>query len=188
MDVLRFDYFGTGNSGGEAEDVSIDGAVEDTLAGIDEMKDLASIRTLTLVGLRAGALVACEAAARSQGIDQLVLWDPVSDVTAYVEEEILTGEALGQDGARESLGFVFSRRLQDGLLGAVLTSKSTFPEDILFVVCHDSLSHRRLEAHLRDAGSAVDFSCFEGPPSWAELADLGVGAVPVEALKRIAAL
>ena len=78
-EALRFDYFGTGESAGEDSEFSVSGAVEDTLVAVDEVRDLAKVCLVTLVGLRAGALVAALAAPRSKAVDRLVLWDPVVD-------------------------------------------------------------------------------------------------------------
>ena len=36
-DVLRFDYFGTGDSGGDTEDFSLEGAAGDSAVAVDEM-------------------------------------------------------------------------------------------------------------------------------------------------------
>lgn len=76
-DTLRFDYFGTGDSAGEDQEFSADGAVADALAAISEAHDLSGARRVTLIGMRAGAAVALRAAARARGVDRLVLWDPV---------------------------------------------------------------------------------------------------------------
>jgi len=79
LDALRFDYFGTGDSAGEDEEFSPDGAVQDALAAIDEARDLGKVRHVTLVGMRHGALVALRAASQHRSVDRLVLWDPVVD-------------------------------------------------------------------------------------------------------------
>lgn len=76
-DTLRFDYYGTGDSAGEDHAFTVDGAVDDALAAISEAKDLSGARRVTLIGMRDGARVALRAAAHAQGVDRLVLWDPV---------------------------------------------------------------------------------------------------------------
>ena len=75
--VLRFDYFGTGDSGGEAWDGSPDLWLEDTAAAVEELRDMAGVRTVSLVGMRLGAVLAARLAASRRDIDRLVLWDPV---------------------------------------------------------------------------------------------------------------
>jgi pimeloyl-ACP methyl ester carboxylesterase len=78
-DVLRFDYYGTGDSAGEDHEFDPDGAVDDALSAIEEAQDLGKARKVTLVGLRDGAGVALRAAAAAPAVDRLVLWDPVDD-------------------------------------------------------------------------------------------------------------
>ena len=187
QDVLRFDYYGTGDSGGDAEELSVSGAIEDTLAGIEEIKDVAQVRRVTLVGLRAGALIAAHAARASPAVDRLVLWDPVTDGKAYAVDEILSGTPVGSSGDVETRGFVFSKTIQRELAQASLTALDRFPANVLILVREDSDEFRQLETHVRTAGAAVDFEYAESPPSWTEMADLGVGALPAEALRCMAA-
>lgn len=78
-EALRFDYFGSGESAGDDEELSVGSAVEDALTAVDEALALAKVRHVTLVGLRAGALVAALAAPRARAVDRLVLWEPVVD-------------------------------------------------------------------------------------------------------------
>jgi uncharacterized protein len=186
-DVLRFDYFGTGDSGGEPDELSLAGAIDDAVAAIEEIRDVASVRAVTVIGLRAGALVAARAALASRLVDRLVLWDAVSDGARYVAEEIDTGDSLGPDGDREARGFVFTRALLGELRGASLLSTESYPPEVLLVSCEESAERQLLEAHVRGRSRAVESSVMESPPCWLEVADLGVGVVPAEALTRIAA-
>lgn len=184
-DVLRIDYFGTGNSGGEAEDLSVSGAVEDTLSGVREIGDLAGVRRVSVVGLRAGSMIAALAAARSRVVDKLVLWDPVSDGATYVRHDIGSGDALGEDGDRQLLGFLFTRALQTELSKVALVRFDGFPARVLLVVSEDRPEHRLLRAHLEKRGVSTDFARLENPPAWTELGHVGVGAVPADVLKTI---
>lgn len=86
LNVLRFDYRGTGDSSGEMDDVRPSEWVEDIGLAIDELKDMAALDRVSLVGLRLGALLAPVAAAGRTDIDRLVLWDPVTSGREYVEE------------------------------------------------------------------------------------------------------
>lgn len=77
--TLRFDYFGTGDSGGEDDEFSRDGAVRDTVAAVAEAQEVGGVRQVTLIGLREGAAAAARASTLARGVDRLVLWDPVLD-------------------------------------------------------------------------------------------------------------
>jgi pimeloyl-ACP methyl ester carboxylesterase len=115
-DILRFDYYGTGDSSGEDHEFSPEGAVEDTLAAVDEAKDLSSARRVMLVGMRDGAAVALRVAARSGGVDRLVLWEPVvpdevldGEIPAAATLILVSGEASQHHRLRDQLGRVTPR-------------------------------------------------------------------------------
>jgi len=77
--TLRFDYFGTGDSAGDAIEGDIAGWPADIEAAMDEIRDIAATTTVTLIGLRLGALAAARVAVQDPGkIDALVLWDPIA--------------------------------------------------------------------------------------------------------------
>jgi pimeloyl-ACP methyl ester carboxylesterase len=84
--VLRFDYFATGDSAGDAGRLTVRQCLADLATAIDELKDIAGVTKVSLVGLRLGATFAALAASRRSDVDRLVLWDPVLDGTSYVAE------------------------------------------------------------------------------------------------------
>jgi pimeloyl-ACP methyl ester carboxylesterase len=76
--VLRFDYYGTGDSGGEDADVTREGMLDDVAFAVDAARDAAATAQVALIGLRAGADVAAAYARRHAGdVAALVLWDPL---------------------------------------------------------------------------------------------------------------
>lgn len=76
--VLRFDYYGTGDSGGPTVENDIAGWCDDIETAIAEIKDMAGAPKVSLVGLRLGANLAAQVAARSpESVDSLVLWEPI---------------------------------------------------------------------------------------------------------------
>lgn len=93
--ALRFDYSGTGDSAGRLEDVEdVDTWISDAGEAVGLVR-AAGARTVVLVGLRAGALLARHAAAR-YGVDRLVLWDPCETGSGFLREQHLlaaTGRA-----------------------------------------------------------------------------------------------
>lgn len=154
--VLRFDYFGTGDSDGESDATTPESAIADVHMAIREVRDLSRAREVSLVGLRFGA--ACAAMACSGGFSarQLVLWDPVIYGSAYVREL----EALDQrrnlvllhaDRTRgrrdELLGFPFTARVRAGTEAIDLTSGTPIKAKRVVVLS----SEQRSEHHaLRD--------------------------------------
>jgi uncharacterized protein len=86
LHVLRFDYFACGDSAGETEAGSIVRWKSDIEVAIDELKDMASLNRVSIVGVRLGASLAALAAANRKDIETLVLWDPIARGTQYIQE------------------------------------------------------------------------------------------------------
>ncbi len=77
--TLRFDYFGTGDSDGEAAQGDIADWAVDVESAIETVREIAAVPRVALVGLRAGANVAAEAVRRVPAlVEALVLWDPLA--------------------------------------------------------------------------------------------------------------
>ena len=84
---LRFDCFGTGDSEGEDEEVSIEQWTEDVLAADGELRRRSGCLKVSWAGLRLGATVAAIASLRAEPTpDRLLLWDPIVDGSAWLDE------------------------------------------------------------------------------------------------------
>jgi len=129
--VLRFDYFGTGDSDGESDVTTPESAVADVHTAIRELCDLSRAREVSLVGLRFGAACAALACAGGFTARQLVLWDPVIHGRDYVREletlderrNLVLLHAARTRGRRdELLGFPFSKQVRAGTEAIDLTT------------------------------------------------------------------
>ncbi len=95
LHVLRFDYFGTGDSAGDDEDGDLNGWAGDILQAHQTLLAQSSELTIdkraedisiTWIGARLGALLALQAAqTASIQLDQLLLWDPVLNGPSYLD-------------------------------------------------------------------------------------------------------
>ncbi len=81
--VLRFDYYGTGDSAGNLDETDLQQWVENIQQAEDELKDLSGVRKISVVGLRFGAMLAAKH--NSKNINRLVLWDPVESGQEYIK-------------------------------------------------------------------------------------------------------
>jgi uncharacterized protein len=89
--VLRFDYSGTGDSNGALRDSSLASHRADLAAAVRWLKQrLGPGAAVGLLGLRLGATIAAMLADDARGSDEitgpLILWDPIIDGEAYVQE------------------------------------------------------------------------------------------------------
>jgi amino acid adenylation domain-containing protein len=85
--VMRFDYFGTGDSAGADEEGDLAVWTEDVARASDELVRRGSATEVAWLGLRLGASVAALASRSvTRAPARLVLWDPVLDGAAYLAE------------------------------------------------------------------------------------------------------
>jgi uncharacterized protein len=83
--VLRFDYFGTGDSMGDDADGDLEGWTQDVRTAHDELCKLTNTPQVVWVGMRLGATIAqMSARAAPAELIRLILWDPVLDGTRYL--------------------------------------------------------------------------------------------------------
>jgi uncharacterized protein len=76
--TLRFDYYGTGDSGGEDFEANPAAAEADVESAVEGLKDIVGVARVSLIGLRMGATLAARAALRHrENVEALVLWDPI---------------------------------------------------------------------------------------------------------------
>jgi alpha-beta hydrolase superfamily lysophospholipase len=117
--ALRLDYAGTGDSCGDFGDFAPDPQWLDDVASAVGYLRSSSIGSVSVVGMRLGALIASVAASRL-GLDlaSLVLWDPCESGRSYLRE-LRALESLRRENFLDSDG------------GAVETAEFLFPGDIV---------------------------------------------------------
>jgi pimeloyl-ACP methyl ester carboxylesterase len=84
--VLRFDYYGDGESDGRFEEASVSSRVADILDAAEFCRSRAGVRRIFLLGLCYGAVMALAAAAKSDSIASVIAWAPVMNGEQYAGE------------------------------------------------------------------------------------------------------
>jgi uncharacterized protein len=87
VSVLRFDYYGSGDSPGEESEGELEGWRRDVCVAHEELQRLTDAPHVVWLGARLGAAIAV-LAARSGRCDptRLLLWDPIVDGKAYLAQ------------------------------------------------------------------------------------------------------
>jgi pimeloyl-ACP methyl ester carboxylesterase len=163
--VLRFDYFGSGDSSGDGLEFTIARALADVATAIEELKDMAMLPRVTLVGVRFGATLAAMAAATRTDVEALVLWDPVMRGSRYIsqiqdlERRWARGRPVpkverGSNLPEELIGFPMTPALRSEFEAADLSRVTRWPARRLVTVASAEESSAELRAHLESIGVA----------------------------------
>jgi predicted alpha/beta hydrolase len=115
--TLRFDYHGTGDSAGDANDTArVDAWLESIHAALAEARERSGAKETGVFGVRMGATLAATAAAKYGGVASMVLWAACASGKAYLREMRVVGRSAGpsgapttKDGGEETAGFLLSK-------------------------------------------------------------------------------
>jgi pimeloyl-ACP methyl ester carboxylesterase len=165
--VLRFDYYGTGDSSGSSNSGSLSTWRGNIVAAAEDLADCSGARRLSLIGFGLGATLA---ASVPLDVADLVLWDPVVRGADYLNElrslhrrqfaAILFPPRLPKPGADgDILGLPISRELQGEVDALDLTRNfQTNAEYISLVVSELRPSYEELRGQLAQfSRHPVDF-------------------------------
>jgi hypothetical protein len=81
--VFHYDYYGTGDSGGESYEMDMEGAIDDLHFVISYVKDFVQPVKIVLFGTRLGGDIAMKIAAFDDSLDNLILVEPLANGRYY---------------------------------------------------------------------------------------------------------
>lgn len=186
FNVLRFDYFGTGDSEGEDVEFSLQRAAIDAAMAVEHMRATMPGLPIIVLGIRAGAFPAAQLA-RNGSCDRLWLWQPVLDGADYMRRLLARDQVERTStmryprvrdpdaGDAETLmGFPRSSDLLRQLQGESWTDAGIHADRVTLL---DVAEHADSPAH-------AEFLHLPGPlTDWAEELDMARTAiVPVRAI------
>lgn len=167
--VLRFDYYATGDSAGESSEGSLSEWRANILTARDDLRECSGARRISVVGLRLGATLA--ASAPTDAVN-LVLWEPVVDGNAYVNElrrlhrrqfaRCLFPPPLPEPGSGGAiLGIPFSATMEAELRAIDLVSPSTVhAQHVAVVVSEERPEYLKLRQSLQSRSSGASSTEF----------------------------
>ncbi len=179
--VLRFDYFGTGDSAGAFEEASLGRWVDDTVAAVSELRQRFLVRHVYAAGLRLGAAVALLAGIKHGGLDGLILWDPVTNGPEYLEDIVAhenqqlhatpsrdPGDGRGSR-PREIVGFPMTEAMYADLSTLDAFGVTSVPaSQALLVDSSDDAIQDKLRSHLERVGTGLQFAHIPHPKTWTQ--------------------
>lgn len=182
--VLRFDYSGTGDSGGDADGASLAQWRRDIAAAIDELKESVGLPRVSLVGLRLGAALMTEVAAERDDVERLVLWDPVVEGAAYLDEVRAHASHVEPhpSGSLGVNGFPLTPLLQEEL-GALSLLRPLPLRGSAQIICSEERPEvERLAAQL---GGGAAARVVPSPSDWNKVDDFGGVLIPQALIREI---
>jgi pimeloyl-ACP methyl ester carboxylesterase len=206
--VLRFDYYGTGDSPGDDAEGDLEGWSHDVVAAHEELRRLsttpAGTPPLSWLGARLGGTLALLAARRARpSLDRLVLWEPVMDGAAYAQmlrewhvhsleisycipEPSLRRQLANDENTfvTEASGFGVSARLRAQVLRLRPEELRCDTTGRTTVIARPGDRAVAQWARLQQAARVLDF---EHPLDWNSDPGSSNALVPAEALKQLLA-
>lgn len=188
LPCLRFDFFGTGDSGGSGDDVDFASMAADLDVASAALRARAGVGQVVLLAWRGAALLAGSWSQRERPGDRIVLWEPIVDGAGWLRE-------LQDNDARERslrprprpgvprtnrqddgqlMGFAASPQLRLDLAAARLSRSSALRPASTWAVAHAASPPLPLEvaqlftlpagAPTFDGGAAMEATLFLTPP------------------------
>lgn len=201
FDVLRFDYYGTGDSSGDCEDGSLTQWVEDIATAIDELKEVSDATNVSLVGLRIGGTLAA-AASRSEKISRLILWEPVTDGEAYLENRIqadleyetetnhedLVSSAMSANQTIGIMGFAWAHSFREEVKRINIDDfRDLSVERTFLLVREENTLTNKLREILAANDGKFGYQHIEHPGEWGEFDAIGSLLLPQATIKAVVA-
>ncbi len=193
--VLKFDYYGTGDSNGEDTDFAINRSVDDIASAIDQLRQRSGLDDIALVGLRLGGTLAALAHTKLGSTSRLALWDPIVNGHLYLDElaewhkrnlNYYFGEVDQNPDSQthEVLGFAMSETMRTQLNEADLLKLAwPTPKHMLLVERERNEGTAQLQTLLQSQHVPLHYQQIDGPQMWTENTDKGL--VPHQTLEAI---
>lgn len=183
LNVLRFDYSCTGDSGGWGSEASLTDWLDDIDWALDEVKDNAMAETVTVVGLRWGATLAARACQARADVDRLVLWDPVLSGSEFMDQTVGSPRPCDVVGVE---GFPFTPRLvaqmdEVELADAVRDSHG----QVTAFVSEERAEYRPLTSIFVERGRGEELVVVDSPGSWDQADPFGDALIPQKIIRAI---
>ena len=178
--VLRFDYFGCGDSAGDFEYASIAQWVEDISTAVHEIRKRCNPKNVCLLGLRLGGTLSMLAGSNGLDVDGMILWNPVLNGKKFIREQyVLHKETLKntyasrgrkyKKGPKEFIGYPFSDDLLTDIGNIDLYQVNRKSHNMaLFIKSGEMEDEDMMKSLSSETNPLADVKCLPGPNVWLE--------------------
>lgn len=201
--TLRFDYYGCGDSGGEATDGTLKRWTDDICHAAEMLRTQTGVRKVYLVGARIGANLALAAAAQVEDVAGIVLWEPVVNGMDHLatlqraHHDLLANNAELDGYERhqlpncfaELIGFPITKELYDELtaIDLLATTPSTTMPEVLLLANSEKPHLNAYAEFLRERDTRLDYVIAdESDRIWLKEDRRHKGVIPARAVQAIA--
>lgn len=199
--VLRFDYYGTGDSAGERDEGDLTAWEADANVAADELSDISGIATIATIGVRLGGAVAWRLATTRVDVHTTLLWDPIVHGTSYLREMEAAQSEIDRwlvvpvarrhpgDSTQDLLGFPMPPAMR-ATIEAISPATFQTPTRAHVKVFNsdESPGSADLYSALRAAGTPFHAETIRGQTPWREDEAIGASGLPVLVLERMVAV
>jgi alpha-beta hydrolase superfamily lysophospholipase len=188
--VLRFDYYGVGDSAGGSAETDWNRCIADVLTAAAELRVLSGCEQLLAFGARLGGSLAL-ATSNAAAFAELIVWDPILDGATHVSrlDALQTAMRLDKnrfqrprsadDAAGQWLGFAIGTRLRQQLVELRIELPAT--RTLLLNSLSTGLSNDT--SRLADAGATA--RSLESSTPWDDLSRLELAILSHELIHRV---
>lgn len=195
--VLRFDYYGCGDSEGDCEKGELSQWINDISIAAEELKSGCDVENVCLIGLRMGGTMSLIAASKRNDIDTIILWEPIVSGEEYLEElttlhKIITEGYLSRMKQKpgdikncERMGFLITDLMLKEIKRLdLLSSRQKSINNILLITNNDNM--KVFSDNLRVISDNVSIRNIPGPQIWLDRDnEMYAGIVPIQILQFI---
>lgn len=200
--VLRFDYFGCGDSAGDGISGNMSRWADDIRQAIHELRTNTDVHDVYLVGARIGANLALDVGAVADDIAGMVLWEPIVNGADYItalrraHRDLLASNANldGYDQHKqphcfaELIGFPITKKLHDEVaaIDLLATPAPKTATDVLVLANSDKPKLKEyVSAHKNSRAKFVYLTMNESDGIWLKEDRQNKGIIPIQAIQTI---
>ncbi len=194
--VLRFDYYGCGDSAGDSNDWDIEQWLQDIRAAIGELKDKCGLSKVSLIGLRLGATLSLLSVQGEKDVGNIVLWDPIYTGNDYLAALKSANEIWYKDTFKDQdcqlninqdiLGFHYNTNLQKQIEDInLLNLKSKMGSQLLLLENNNSMNNQTYLKHFKNYCHNVEFNSLNSHNDFLQDSGMNKVIVPGQTLQLI---